>query len=114
MANGGKPGVLNVHDPETDKKNLLAADDSRRLIIGASFGGVTLLVVLVALVFKLRRRSKRRVVRRWDSMDYKYGKTKLYAPTNDDDDDDDFKDDNDFEVDIPDGSQQTTKLINGK
>ncbi|KAK7115437.1 acid phosphatase type 7-like isoform X2 [Littorina saxatilis] len=114
VAGGGKPGVLNVHDPERDTKNMLAADDSRRLIIGASFGAFVVLLVIIVVAIKLRRRGQRRVARRWDSMDYKYGKTKLYAPTNDEEDeDDDFKEDNDFEVDIPDGSQ-TTKLINGK
>nr|KAG5709051.1 hypothetical protein BaRGS_004690 [Batillaria attramentaria] len=112
VANGGKPGVLDVDDPERDKEHMLDADAMRRIVIGASFGGVIGLVLIILLIMKLRRRGKRRVARRWDSMDYKYGKTKLYAPGNDDDDEVD--DDNDFEVDIPDGSLQTTKLINGK
>ncbi|KAL8559755.1 hypothetical protein ACOMHN_002288 [Nucella lapillus] len=114
VANGGQPGVLNVHDPVLDTKKMLAADDSRRIIIGASFGGVVLLLIIIAIVVKVRGRSKRRTVRRWDVMDYKYGKTKLYAPTNDEEDEDDDFRDHDFEMDIPDGSMQTKKLINGK
>lgn len=104
--------MLNVEDPARDKQNMLSADVMRRIVIGASFGGVIALVALVLVILRLRRRGKRRVARRWDAMDYKYGKTKLYAPGNDEDDD--MDDDNDFEVDIPDGSLQTTKLINGR
>lgn len=113
VAAGGKPGVLNVDDPERDKQQMLSADVMQRIVIGSAFGGIIVLVFIVVIIMKLRSRGSKRVARRWDSMDYKYGKTKLYAPGNDDDFDDD-KDDNDFEVDIPDGSMQTTKLINGK
>lgn len=115
VAGGGEPGVLNVHDPVLETKKMLAADDSRRLIIGASFGALILVIIVIAVAIKVRGRTRRRSVRRWDVMDYKYGKTKLYAPTNDEEDeDDDFQGDHDFEMDIPDGTMQTKKLINGK
>ncbi|PVD21045.1 hypothetical protein C0Q70_19211 [Pomacea canaliculata] len=114
-ASGGKPGHLNVRDPEKEheaSESFAQTDQTRRLIIGASFGGFVLFLLIIVLVVKLRKRT-RRVTRRWDSVDFKYGKTKLYAPANDDLDDD-KEEDNDFEADIPDGTLQTAKLINGK
>lgn len=109
-----------INQNMVESGGILVADTYNRVIIGASFGGFVVLLVLAGLVVRLaRRKSARRVARRWDSMDYKYGKTKLYNPGHDDDlDHDDFKDDddNDFEVDVSatGGQGQTIKLINGK
>ena len=120
VSEGGKPGVLNVEDPDqvnanSSENTLLAAVANHRLIIGVSAGVAVLLFILIIVVVKrCRRSSTRRVARRWDSMDYKYGKTRLYTPTNDDEDedDDDFRDD--FVENAPEQSLQTKKLINGK
>ncbi|XP_059171125.1 acid phosphatase type 7-like [Physella acuta] len=106
-ASGGQPGNLNVEDNPGHKSKiaeLLEGDNRNRIIIGAScaFVGLILLIVFIS-VRKCKRRSK--VTRRWEQMDINYGK-KFYnkAP--------DKEEDNDFEIDMSDGTEPTRKLLN--
>ena len=106
-----KFGKVEKHNPEGEKE-MAKIDKIRRAIIGCSFGAVVLLVIIGTAVVGYRRRGNRRVIRRWDTIDYKYGKSHICVPSNDDFDD--LKND-DFEMEINDESRlQTTKLINGK
>lgn len=100
-------GNINVEDNPSHKSKiaeLLEGDNRNRIIIGAScaFVGLVLLIVFIS-VRKCKRRSK--VTRRWEQMDINYGK-KFYnkAP--------DKEEDNDFEIDMSDGTEPTRKLLN--
>ncbi|CAL1541090.1 unnamed protein product [Lymnaea stagnalis] len=106
---GGKPGILNIEEinvttPKSKIAELLEGDNRNRIIIGASCGGFFLLVIIaVVATKKCRRKSK--VARRWEQMDINYGK-KFYSKAPDKDED------NDFEIDMSDGTEPTRKLLN--
>ncbi|KAK3764894.1 hypothetical protein RRG08_025415 [Elysia crispata] len=106
---GGKPGVLNVEEiGETKDQNriqqLLRGDNRNRLIIGI-VGGVVALVAFVVIVAVRRCRKRRRTTRRWEQMDINYGK-KFYSKAPD------KEEDNDFEIDMSDGTEGTRQLLN--
>ncbi|KAL8610341.1 hypothetical protein ACOMHN_041155 [Nucella lapillus] len=129
----GKPGILNPHDGGTAGSGsgspnphahshpledvLQAVNSHRHLVVGLSLGVVVLLLALMILACRLRRkrrRGQRMVTRRWDSVDYKYGKTKLINDVGDDFDDyddDDYKDGNDEGGGLDHDGLQTKKLI---
>ncbi|XP_005096461.1 acid phosphatase type 7 isoform X2 [Aplysia californica] len=105
---GGKPGVLNIDEiGHTDIKSkiteMLKGDNKTRLIIGVSAGSFIIAVlVIICIVRRVRRR--RRVTRRWEQMDINYGK-KFYSKAPDKDED------NDFEIDMSEGTEPTRKLL---
>lgn len=106
---GGKPGVLNVEEIGTTKEDsriqeLLRGDNRNRLIIGV-VGGVVALVALIVILSVRRCRKRRRTTRRWETMDINYGK-KFYSKAPDKDED------NDFEIDMSDGTEGTRQLLN--
>ncbi|GFR74406.1 purple acid phosphatase [Elysia marginata] len=107
---GGKPGVLNIQEIGTTKdenriQQLLRGDNRNRLIIGI-VGGVVALVALIVILAVRRCRKRRRTTRRWETMDINYGK-KFYSKAPEKDED------NDFEIDMSDGTEGTRQLLNG-
>ncbi|GFO41119.1 purple acid phosphatase [Plakobranchus ocellatus] len=106
---GGKPGVLNIEEIGNTQENsriqkLLQGDNRNRLIIGV-VAGVVIVVAFIVIITVRRFRKRRRTTRRWEHMDINYGK-KFYSKAPDKDED------NDFEIDMSDGTEGTTKLLN--
>ncbi|XP_055891596.1 acid phosphatase type 7-like [Biomphalaria glabrata] len=104
---GGKPGHLNIDElkaPKSPVEALLEGDTKLRIIIGGSCAGVA--VILVSMfIFAKKCKRKSKSTRRWEQMDINYGK-KFYtkAPEKDED--------NDFEIDMSEGTEPTRKLLN--
>lgn len=106
---GGKPGILNIEEinvttPKSKIAELLEGDNRNRIIIGSSCGAL-FLVVIIAVFSAKKCRRKSKVARRWEQMDINYGK-KFYTKAPDKDED------NDFEIDMSDGTEPTRKLLN--
>ncbi|XP_041375399.1 acid phosphatase type 7-like [Gigantopelta aegis] len=99
---GGKPSYLD-NSPTAPKKSAIFGNDrTRHIAIGIASG--TFVLVIIATVVAIRKcRKPRQGARRWEQLDFNYGK-KLYAPSKDMD----KELDNDFEIDMNDG---TTKLL---
>ncbi|BFZ12551.1 hypothetical protein BsWGS_15589 [Bradybaena similaris] len=106
---GGKPGVLNIDeigagDDKSRLSELLQGDNKVRLIIGVSCAAFAAVAVIIIIFVKTIRRKKK-VTRRWEHMDINYGK-KFYSKAPEKDED------NDFEIDMSDGTEPTRKLLN--
>lgn len=102
-------GVLNIDEigPGDDKSRiseLLQGDNKIRLIIGVSCAAFATVAVIIIIFVKTIRRKKK-VTRRWEHMDINYGK-KFYSKAPEKDED------NDFEIDMSDGTEPTRKLLN--
>lgn len=67
--------------------------------------GVLVLVVSLLIVRRVCRGRRRRSARRWENMDINYGK-RYYSKANDKDE---F--DNDFEIDVPETTEPSRKLL---
>ncbi|KAK7500302.1 hypothetical protein BaRGS_00008525, partial [Batillaria attramentaria] len=104
-------GVLDVRDPEDEKDEVVARDETTRLAIGISFGIIFFILVLVAVVTRLCRRKPYRVPRSWETANIDYGR-KSYAPVVAEEDEDDQVD---FEIDMADSRKiHAKRLVNGK
>ena len=99
---GGKPSYLDNSSVVTKKTAIFGSNRTRHIAIGIASGTFVLVVIVTVLAIRKCRRP-RQVARRWEQLDFNYGK-KLYAPTKDMD----KEMDNDFEIDMNDG---TTKLL---
>uniref|UniRef100_A0A0B7ASY5 Purple acid phosphatase n=1 Tax=Arion vulgaris TaxID=1028688 RepID=A0A0B7ASY5_9EUPU len=105
---GGKSGVLNIEevgasDSKSKLSDLLEGDNKVRLIIGVSCAAFAFAVVITIIFVKVMKKKKK-VARRWEHMDINYGK-KFYSKAPEKDED------NDFEIDMSDGTEPTRKLL---
>ncbi|XP_046560041.1 acid phosphatase type 7-like [Haliotis rubra] len=103
-ATGGKPTFSETETVDTNSA-IVEDDNKQRMAIGIAFGCLVAVVLIVVIAVKKCRR-KRKAVRRWEQMDFNYGK-KFYSPAKDLD----KELDNDFEIDMSDGTLPTTKLL---
>ena len=93
---------------EQDKQEIYNNDKIIRITIGASFGAMFAILLVLGIMSRACRRRQYTTVRRWEPMDLDYGK-KLFMPGKDEN-----EPENDFEIDMADMSTQTRKLLNNK
>ncbi|XP_050399068.1 acid phosphatase type 7 [Patella vulgata] len=103
-----KSGIKPVYlDDKTEKEEIFENDKKQRMYIGIAFGSLFVVAIVIVLVVRSCRR-KQRSTRRWETMDFNYGK-KFYSAAKNSEKDLDV--DNDFEIDMSDGTLPTTKLL---
>lgn len=107
----GLSGVTLSHlfedeDTEARERELKQNDTTQRIAIGATFGVLFSILVVVAILSRACRRRQYTAVRRWNAMDLDYGK-KLFSSGRDED----HELEQDYEMDMGDMSVQSSKKL---